>query len=1387
MKGLTTSADYVIHVGGTGFFIEGTVKTAQGNPLAGVVVTASPTTGSPTTDTSDATGRYTITGLAAGSYTLTVSSGTPDGFTNPVTIGPSLQDRNFVRQSSSLTWDGNASLAGAQDGVGTWTNGAGKWWNQTTGANTLWSNTGLDSATFGAGTDGTYEVTLSGTVQASGGISFVNSGYTLSGSALSLVNGSLDGAITVAAGKTATINSTITYANNAAASITVNSGAVLNLGGGASNSQYNFLGTGGTVNMTAGTYTANIGSMTVATFNKTGGTFNITPGNNNGYNISSNNRNVNFTLSGGILTVNGNASTATVNNAYLGIGNGTAISNTSTMTVKSGATVNVGTTATTSGEIRISNTPESNGTLDVQSGTLTVGTGSAANKIYFFKAGTIDAPYLARMSQSGGTVTANGIQFGGGTGTYDAASSAVLQLSGGSLYVGAQGITRGSAAVDLAVAIQLQGGIIGASDTWSSSLNMQLGTTGGGPVFQAASSGGISKNITLSGILSDDSAVDDSPVDDSAVNGTLTKTGTGTLTLSNANTFTGATTVKAGALVLGNAAAVSHSSSLTIANGAALSLTTTPSTVKTLTFTNTGTLNFGLAGGGTGLTVNTSNGVTNSGAAGSIVINITGTAPANGTYTLISYSGALGGSGFSAYTLGTAPLGKSYTLSDSGSAVQLLVSNAYFWTGLQGSGWTTATIAAPKNWVLDAIAVDYTNGLAVVFDNTPTNKTVEITGTDVTPLSVAFNSGAYTLQGSNTIAGPAPVTVASGATLKLGSSNVLPDGAGAGNVTINGTLDLNGKSDTINALTGSGSVDNTLTATTSTLTVGANASGTFPGTLKNTVGTLALTKTGNTDFILSGTNTYSGATTVNQNRLFISGSAAFSPNTAVTVNTGGSLILNASGTPTFNQSITLNSVSNLSLRQAATLSNVTLPTSGGVIFNNDDVPTQAISLASAVALSGDLNVQVGGGSGAPGIVTLTGILSGSGGSLTKIGSGTLTLGGANTFTGGVTLKNGTLESKTTPTTLGTGTVTMGGAGSTGATFITGQPNSNPFVINAPISGSFVIGANGAGSGFTMSGPITLNGNLTFQTFNNTISGTTKATANLTGGITGTGNLLLNNLGLAANTISINTATVNHAGTITLQGTAAGDTTISAAIGSNVTGITQNSATSLMILSGENTYPGNLTVNAGLVRLSNAPDPLNANPGNDASTVTIAATGATLDLTYTGTDKVDKLVIDSTPQANGVYGKIGSASPLIGISQITGNGTLTVGTATPAGFSSWITGIFVNGTVPSGQQGANDDFDKDGISNLIEYAIAGQDPTVGNPAIGTFNAGTLSFTKREGTSGLTYDIESSTLLTAESWTTLVKPPVVESASVISYTFTLGTPVKNFARLKVTQLP
>ena len=135
--------------------------------------------------------------------------------------------------------------------------------------------------------------------------------------------------------------------------------------------------------------------------------------------------------------------------------------------------------------------------------------------------------------------------------------------------------------------------------------------------------------------------------------------------------------------------------------------------------------------------------------------------------------------------------------------------------------------------------------------------------------------------------------------------------------------------------------------------------------------------------------------------------------------------------------------------------------------------------------------------------------------------------------------------------------------------------------------------------------------------------------------------------------------------------------------------------------------------------------------------------------------MDKLFIGATPMADGIYGKSGSVSPVIGIPQITGNGTLTVG---DPGFSSWITGTFANGQVPANQRGPNDDFDNDGIRNLVEYAIAGQDPTVPNATVGTFTGNSLSFTKRAGTSGLTYAIQESTDLgVTDAWAEVTGVP------------------------------
>lgn len=134
-----------------------------------------------------------------------------------------------------------------------------------------------------------------------------------------------------------------------------------------------------------------------------------------------------------------------------------------------------------------------------------------------------------------------------------------------------------------------------------------------------------------------------------------------------------------------------------------------------------------------------------------------------------------------------------------------------------------------------------------------------------------------------------------GGTLKLNtaSDTHIASGAGAGDLLMNGgTLDMNGKAETINGLSGaSGFVQNQLAASVATLTLGdGDATATFGGTIRDnsgTGGTLVLTKTGAGTQILGGTNTYSGLTTVGQGALLINGSLTLS-NLEVAATLGGS-------------------------------------------------------------------------------------------------------------------------------------------------------------------------------------------------------------------------------------------------------------------------------------------------------------------------------------------------------------------------------------------------------------------------------------------------------------------------------------------------------------------
>jgi autotransporter-associated beta strand protein len=222
-----------------------------------------------------------------------------------------------------------------------------------------------------------------------------------------------------------------------------------------------------------------------------------------------------------------------------------------------------------------------------------------------------------------------------------------------------------------------------------------------------------------------------------------------------------------------------------------------------------------------------------------------------------------------------------------------------------------------------------------------------------------------------------------------------------------------------------------------------------------------------------------------------------------------------------------------------------------------------------------------------------------------------------------------------------------------------------------------------------------------------------------------------------------------------------------------------SGLSIQTLSGTNTYSGNTSVGAGTLKLTNA------NASNEASTVTVASTGATLELDFPGTDTVDKLFIGSTQMAAGVYKSSTNPAAGIAISQITGAGTLTVTAGgASSNFASWANDPLkgnIPGELPTG------DFDNDGLTNLTEYAL-GKNPRISSQPAGVLSGNTLTFTK--GTDAIangdvSWVIETSTTLAAASWTPQVTQPAGNSAATISYTLTPRTPAANFARLKITK--
>ena len=137
-------------------------------------------------------------------------------------------------------------------------------------------------------------------------------------------------------------------------------------------------------------------------------------------------------------------------------------------------------------------------------------------------------------------------------------------------------------------------------------------------------------------------------------------------------------------------------------------------------------------------------------------------------------------------------------------------------------------------------------------------------------------------------------------------------------------------------------------------------------------------------------------------------------------------------------------------------------------------------------------------------------------------------------------------------------------------------------------------------------------------------------------------------------------------------------------------LTQNSAGGTLALTGTNTYTGDTTVSAGILAVG----------GNAiADTNKLVISGGKV--APTGTEVVNSLYFDASQQASGTWGATGSGATHIDDTHFSGAGVVRV-TSGP-GYANWAA---AEGLTVGVNDGANQDPDGDGISNLLEYVLGG---------------------------------------------------------------------------------
>jgi len=661
-------------------------------------------------------------------------------------------------------------------------------------------------------------------------------------------------------------------------------------------------------------------------------------------------------------------------------------------------------------------TSGNNATWNVTSGTWEIGTGAnwtgATGTVYtegdnvvFANpvGGTVTmnsnvAPSSTTVSAAAGTYAFTGTGSINGTGALTKSGNGILDLSGlsaGNGYTGGTSLNGGTIIISndnqlgaTSGALSLNGGTLSHTASFSTDRAITVNANGG----TIATNG---NNYTTTGVAN--------------ISGTLTTTGTGNVTLAGTSLTFGSN----GKLVIAAGGAV------TLANATGtVSMSNGGSFAGDLIINSTARFNFDGA-------ANTYGGAGNiyvlGSALGSGSGGFTGTAFTNFNALFSNLSGADAGTIASNIIMNPADDGgrlSGHVAFTPGDITTGNYKSASFLMFLAGTSPLTIGNALTVNGVISG------EGDLYIGNNSQSGG----------------GSGGLLLNAANTYAGNTLIN--NGGIIKIGANDALPATTnvvfGSLSATGNATLDLNGHNQQVASLsddgakpsgknltiTNSGSADAMLTVSGS-VTPGNGFGGILAdGATKK----LALVKEGLNELKLTGANTYTGGTTVN--------------NGTLTINTGGTLGGSA-GTLAINAANGITSAVSLNVDQTVAGLSGTVAGTG----------TATLTINSGNTLTVNQSASS----------TFTGVVAGGGG-LTKSGAGELSLSGVNTYAG--------------QTNVNAGTLTVNGSLANTAVTVTGSGSQLKFGNAATLAGSVTANAGTTvttGNAATIADGLTLTG------------------------------------------------------------------------------------------------------------------------------------------------------------------------------------------------------------------------------------------------------------------------------------------------------------------------